>query len=332
MIIIRVIKNIFVHIRSSLKLIFLLIASTVIILAVIKFVYKPMYSVAFNGEFLGYVQDKDALKSKLEEYMKNGEGPNVAYVDIPTLPEYEICLLKKDKTASDEEIFNTVKATGTVYYRYYALTVSNQEKLYVDNKEKAEEIINKLKEKNSSNKTKLSYTEKCETNLQEFTEVADAVDDLYVAPVRTVYYVATTGSVGASNGSNAASGVDIGIYLSKPTVGVITSRFGVRASGMHTGMDIANSLGTDICASAAGTVKFTGWYGGYGNLVIVTHGNGVETYYAHCQSILVTAGQAVSQGQLIAKMGSTGNSSGSHLHLEVRVNGVAQNPQTYVYN
>lgn len=325
-------KNIFIHIRSSLKLLFLLIASTVIILAIVKFVYKPMYSVTFNGEFVGYVQDKDALENRLKEYMKTGEGENVAFVDIPTLPEYEICLLKKDKTASDEEIFNTVKATGITYYRYYALTVSNTEKLYVSDKEKAEEIINKLKEKNSSNKTKLSYTEKCETQIKEFTEVADAVKKLYVEPVRTTYYVATSGSVGANKGTNSATGVNIGIYLSKPTAGVITSRFGVRASGMHTGMDIANSLGTSIYASAAGTVKFTGWYGGYGNLVIITHGNGVDTYYAHCQSILVTAGQAVSQGQLIAKMGSTGNSTGSHLHLEVRVNGVAQNPQTYVYN
>ena len=244
----------------------------------------------------------------------------------------EVCLLKKDKVATDEEIFNLVKATGTTYYRYYAVTVSDQEKVYVDNKEKAEEIINKLKDKNSSNKSKLSYKEKCETQVKEFTEVADAVDDLYVAPVRKTYYVATTGSVGANKGTNSASGVNIGIYLSKPTTGVITSRFGIRASGMHTGMDIANALGTNIYASAAGTVKFTGWYGGYGNLVILTHGNGVDTYYAHCQSIAVTAGQSVSQGQLIARMGSTGNSTGSHLHLEVRVNGVAQNPQTYVYN
>lgn len=324
-------KNIFIHLRSSLKLMLLIIASAIIILAVIKFIYKPMYSVTFNGEFVGYVQDKDKLENKLKEYMKNGEGANVAFVEIPTLPEYKVCLLKNDKTANDDEIYNMVKSTGTVYYRYYAVTVGEEEKLYVNTKEEAESIITKLKDKNSSNKSKLAYTEKCEASLQEFTEVANAVDKLYVAPVRT-NYVATTGSVGAYKGTNSATGVDIGMYLSKPTAGTVTSRFGVRGSGMHTGMDIANATGTNIYASAPGTVKFTGWYGGYGNLVIVTHGNGVDTYYAHCNSILVSAGQAVSQGQLIAKMGSTGNSSGPHLHLEVRVNGVAQNPQTYVYN
>lgn len=326
-------KNVFIHIISSLKLILLLVASTVMILAAIKFIYKPMYSVTFNGEFIGYVQDKDKLEDRIKEYMENGEDASVAYVDIPVLPEYNICLLKKDKVANDEEIYNTVKNTGTPYYKYYAVTVSDEEKYYVANQEEAEEIITKLKDKKSTNISKISYTEKCESSVQEFTEVATVVDKLYVEPVRKTYKVASTsGSVGAYGGTNASKGVSIGIALSRPTVGTITSRFGVRGSGMHTGLDVANSLGTAIYASAPGTVKFTGWYGGYGNLVILTHGNGVDTYYGHCQTILVTAGQAVSQGQLIAYMGSTGNSSGSHLHMEVRVNGVAQNPQTYVYN
>lgn len=324
-------KNVFVHIRSSLKLLLILAVSAIIILAIVKFVYRPMYSVTFNGEFAGYVQDKDKLENRIKEYMKTGEGSNVAFVDIPTLPEYKVCLLKKDKVASDNEIYEMVKATGTTYYKYYAITVGNEDKIYVPDKETAEEVITKLKDKNSSNKSKLSITEKCETEMKEFTEVDKAVKDLYVEPVRKTY-VATTGSVGAYGGTNSANGVNIGIYLSKPTTGTITSRFGVRGSGMHTGMDIANAQGTNIYASASGAVKFTGWFGGYGNLVIVTHGNGVDTYYAHCNTILVSAGQQVSQGQLIAKMGNTGNSSGPHLHLEVRVNGVAQNPQTYVYN
>lgn len=325
-------KNIFIHIRSSLKLLFILAASAVIILAIVKFVYRPMYSVTFNGEFVGYVQDKDKLERKIKEYMKTGEGSNVAFVDIPTLPEYSVCLLKKDKVANDDEIYEMIKSTGTTYYRYYTITVGNEEKIYVANKESAEEIISKLKDKNSNNKSKLAYAEKCETELKEFTEVETAVKDLYVKPPERVTYVASTGSVGSRNGTNSAAGAPIGIALVRPTSGTITSRFGVRASGMHTGMDIANAQGTNIYSSAAGTVKFTGWYGGYGNLVIITHGNGVDTYYGHCNTILVSAGQSVEQGQLIAKMGNTGNSSGPHLHLEVRLNGVAQNPQTYVYN
>lgn len=329
----RFVKKLFIHVRSSLKLIFLLVASAIIILAAVKFIYRPMYSVNFNGEFLGYVQDKDKLEDTLKEYMEKGEGQYVAFVDIPVLPEYNICLLKKDKTANDEEIYNKIKSTGTTYYKYYAITVSGEEKLYVPTQAEAEEIISKLKDKNSTNSSKLGCIEKCELELKEFTEVGKAITKLYIPPLERRYTVATTtGSVGAYSGANSSTGVALGIGLARPTSGVITSRFGVRSSGMHTGLDIANSLGTAIYASAAGTVKFTGWYGGYGNLVILSHGNGIDTYYGHCQSIFVTAGQAIDQGQLIAYMGSTGNSSGSHLHLEVRVNGVAQNPQTYVYN
>ena len=70
---------------------------------------------------------------------------------------------------------------------------------------------------------------------------------------------------------------------------------------------------------------------GYGNLVIISHGNGVETYYGHCSSITTSVGKSVTAGDVIAKVGSTGNSTGSHLHLEIRINGTAVNPQKYLY-
>ena len=102
-------------------------------------------------------------------------------------------------------------------------------------------------------------------------------------------------------------------------------------SSAHTGLDISASTGTPIKAAAGGTVTFSGRKGSYGNMVVITHSNGVQTYYAHCNSLNVSAGQTVSQGQTIGTVGSTGNSTGPHLHLEVRVNGVAYNPQNYVY-
>ena len=74
-----------------------------------------------------------------------------------------------------------------------------------------------------------------------------------------------------------------------------------------------------------------GYGGGYGNYVIISHGNGVQTLYGHCTTLNVSVGQKVSQGQQIATVGSTGNSTGNHLHLEIRVNGIAQNPQNYLY-
>ena len=94
----------------------------------------------------------------------------------------------------------------------------------------------------------------------------------------------------------------------------------------HKGIDFRNPTGTPIYAAEGGTVSTAGWTGGYGYLVIVKHGGGIETYYAHCSSLNVKVGQTVSKGQQVARVGSTGNSTGPHLHFEVRVNGTPVNP------
>ena len=117
-----------------------------------------------------------------------------------------------------------------------------------------------------------------------------------------------------------------------------TSSFGYRVSPitgtageLHTCQDCAAACGTEVTAAAAGTVKSAGWheYGG-GKRVVVDHGNGVTTMYAHLQSLSVTVGQPVSRGQQIGRAGSTVWSSGPHLHFEVRVNGRCVNPLNYV--
>ena len=121
-----------------------------------------------------------------------------------------------------------------------------------------------------------------------------------------------------------------------PVSGSLTSRFGGRkspggiGSTNHKGIDIANRRGTPIYAADGGTVIYAGWMRGYGYLVQISHGNGVVTYYGHNSSLTVSVGQHVYKGQQIAKMGSTGNSTGNHCHFEIRVNGVAKNPLNYL--
>ena len=124
--------------------------------------------------------------------------------------------------------------------------------------------------------------------------------------------------------------------FSWPTSGRITSTFGGRASpgGIgstnHKGIAIAGSRGRAINAADGGTVSYAGWMGGYGYLVIIDHGNGYETYYGHNSKLLVSAGDKVYKGQQIAKMGSTGNSTGNHCHFEVRLYGTPRNPLNYL--
>lgn len=127
-----------------------------------------------------------------------------------------------------------------------------------------------------------------------------------------------------------------GVYFACiPTSGTITSRFGSRErmrNHYHKGIDVSARAGARIQAAANGTVTKAGWDdGGYGNLVIINHGNGISSCYAHCSSINVSVGQQVNAGDYIATVGSTGNSTGNHLHFEIRVNGVQVDPLQYVY-
>jgi murein DD-endopeptidase MepM/ murein hydrolase activator NlpD len=135
---------------------------------------------------------------------------------------------------------------------------------------------------------------------------------------------AQAGSASAGAGAPSASG------LIWPVNGTVVSGYGMRWGRLHEGIDITASSGTPIWAAASGTVIHAGWLGGYGNLVVVDHGGGLATAYAHASSILVGVGQQVSQGETIALVGSTGNSSGPHLHFEVRVNGTAVDPLLYL--
>ena len=118
-----------------------------------------------------------------------------------------------------------------------------------------------------------------------------------------------------------------------PTTGEVTSPYGLRWGGtdFHPGMDIANDMGTPIVATADGVVEYAGWNsGGYGNMVDINHGNGIMTRYGHASQVVVSTGQHVKRGQLIAYMGSTGFSTGPHVHYEVHINGNRVNPISYL--
>ncbi len=117
----------------------------------------------------------------------------------------------------------------------------------------------------------------------------------------------------------------------RPTGGYLSSGFGARWGTVHQGLDFANTLGNPIYASDGGKVSYSTFNtGGYGYLVIIDHENGYQTYYAHCSKLLVNVGDRVAQGDLIAQIGSTGNSTGPHCHFEIRLNGVPQNPSGYL--
>lgn len=336
-------KKVLIHTRRGIKVSVLFILAVFFIIGAVAFLYKPTYSVFINGEQVGYTENKSDLQHKINEYVEKGDGSNsnVAFVQIANLPEYKLCLLKKDIVTNDDEIFNKVQEQGTTYYRYYAIAENQEEKFYVDNFEDAEKVVNGLKEKNSNNIEKISIVEKYETEMKDLIQSEEAISKLYVEKPKPVVVAkktttttkyASTGSVNTSLTTSSAK-ANLGISLIRPVSGIITSRFGAASAirrSSHTGLDLATSSGTPIKAAASGIVTFSGYKGSYGNLMVITHENGVQTYYGHCSQLYLSAGATVSQGQTIAAVGSTGNSTGPHLHFEVRVNGTAYNPENYV--
>lgn len=332
---INILRKVAVTTRKSIKLVITILLSIIILIGLVVIFYNPTYEVSLKGEVIGYTSNKSDLQEKINSYIAEDEENNVAFVQIDAMPTYKLCLLKKDVSTNDDEIYAKVTENSTPYYKYYAITEDKKEKFYLSNFEDAEKVIDELEEKDSANQDKLGIVEKYGKELKEFTSVDTCVSKLYEKKV--VVKKTTYSAPSASNYSTGTSSgyVDIGISLINPVSGIITSRYGSNDSvrdHSHSGLDIAAPYGTPIKAAASGTVTYSGNAGdGFGNYVIISHGSGVTTVYAHCSQLLVSAGQTVSQGDIIAKVGSTGNSTGNHLHLEVRKNGVNYNPQNYVY-
>ena len=149
------------------KLITVLLASLAIIGFIIFVIYKPMYSVSFNGEEIGYTENKGDLQDRINEYIKEGDSKTVAFVEVETMPEYRMCLLKKGLVANDDEIFDKIKQSGIVYYKYYAVLDDGEEKAYVSDFSQAESVINQLKEKDSDNIDNISIMEMYDTEVKD---------------------------------------------------------------------------------------------------------------------------------------------------------------------
>jgi len=143
-----------------------------------------------------------------------------------------------------------------------------------------------------------------------------------IAAAQSADATASTASVPAPSSSGA--------QLVWPVAGPVTSGFGSRWGRMHEGIDIAVGSGTPVHAAAAGTVVYAGWLSGYGNIVVIDHGNGLSTAYAHNSSLIVGQGAVVGTGFVVALSGSTGHSTGPHVHFEVRVNGTPVDPLGYL--
>ena len=312
------------------KVMAIIISGFLLILAMIFMKYKPVYEVTIAGEKLGYIEKVDEFKNLIEEKVINQEGEYIADISLIHEPEYNFKLLKRTSELNIDDVIEKLKTSDTVTtYKYYEVALNNETKSYVKTLEEAEKVVNEIKEEFADDNLEL--------NLQineKYTESIENVDTNSLE-VATASVENGAKEIKENKENEDALAIVNNIKLSVlPVTGRITSRYGERSSlrrSTHTGLDIACNTGTDIKVVSNGTVTFSGKKGSYGNLIIVDHGNGVETWYGHCSKLYAKVGDTVTAGDIVAAVGSTGNSTGPHLHFEIRINGECVNPQNYVY-
>lgn len=297
-----------------------------LITSIIVIKYSPIYVVSYNGKEIGYIRSKNELESIIQNEILISDNPSALFTTLNSEIKYEFKLANIEKT-NEEEIIEILSEDTTTMYKVYAINLNNELKAYVNTWDEAEEIVTQMQDEYSEIvNVEISVTEKYTNNINDLgvLELADAKTEIN-SDLRTI----------KSEQERIAGATCNGVYLSvKPVSGTITSRYGAVESvrdHTHSGLDIAAPAGTSIKAAAGGTISYSGWMSGYGNLIIIDHENGVQTYYGHCSKLYATTGEIVEAGDVIAAVGSTGNSTGNHLHLEIRVNGQKVNPQKYLY-
>ena len=298
-----------------------------IVIAIIVVKYKPMYEIKVGQKTVGYIKEKNEINNYIESTINKNE--NIAFIDLKEDVSYNLKLVSRNEN-DKENVITQIEDNLNIEYTTYAITYNKENIAYTSTMEKAEEVIDDLE------------TGKIDTDNVGILQVySDSYEDIKVNSSEEIIKKISTAikenktekniKIAKNNSSNNS------IFTVKPISGVITSRYGHRSSpgGIgstnHKGMDISAKSGTTIKAAATGTVKFAGYKGSLGNLVIIESEKGIETYYGHCSKIYVKKGQKVTAGDKIAAVGQTGAATGPHLHLEIHVNEKVINPQKYLY-
>ena len=301
-------------------------------MTIILFKFNLVCEVTIDGESVGYIANKDEFEEKLNGIINEEEEAKL-FTTIKNMPEYKLTLVDKSEQTNEEAILAKLEDESETTYKLYAVTLNGEEKAVLASLEEAEKIVDEMTETYEDDiELDIGITDIITTDKENQSNVKVAKADVTEAIEDAVEQKEKEEAEKREIESHTVQGVYLEVT---PVSGIITSRFGnresIRTSG-HTGLDIAAPAGTPIKAAADGTVTFSGYSGGYGYVVKMDNGNGVETYYGHCSALYVSAGETVEAGDVIAAVGSTGNSTGNHLHFEVRVNGSVVNPQNYLYN
>ena len=295
---------------------------------------------------MGLVSDKDKFEKDIKDTLEDVHEPVVS-ATLAEKPRYSLRLVdKEDIDVDDDYVFAKIEEKIEKKYRYYNLKEDDKLLAKISTKEEKDKLIEELKKdknvkdiKVEEEETKenyiISYEEAKQLafstaeNIENDKKEKDAKTKIEKRNTNIIKNIRKGGTVSTSSSSNASAMLG-SLSFRRP---LNSSRISAGYLGYpgHRGIDFPSPQGTPVMAAEAGTVT-TVLYSNksYGNRVIIDHGNGISTLYGHNSTISVSLGQRVSKGQTIAGVGSTGRSTGNHVHFEIRINGKPINPTSYV--
>ena len=354
----KYIKNIKVLLLSIL---FISLVFVSVMLTVLN-IYIPVYKVTVANNEIGYfrtIQEFDELIYVLSKSENDKEGAITTYLESE--PIFDKAYVKYDKIDNHSNE-NRLKARLESEYEGYKVIVNSETKMTLNSYEEAEMHLNLIKKEAKINDVKIepivlkdsddfSTSEKANAETKALVsrhkaeelakkraEEARRAEAARRAEEARKKAAAAAAAAAAANKYNQGSSTTVSNSTSYAnnmrggTWPTTSRRISCPFGGYygHTGLDIDGHTGDPIFAYKSGKVTFAGYAGAYGYLIKISHGNGFETRYAHNSRLFVRAGQEVRQGQTISLQGNTGNSTGDHLHFEIRINGIARNPQYYM--
>ncbi len=318
-------KGIGTKIIAIVTLIIVTLMPICMVLNANSFNYKDSLLISYTTEQTG--EPECTLDSKIS---KIAEQKVTEYKDVGEIVEWKFdkdSFLKQINTEnitanSKSDLEQKIKNCIKLSYAQYELTIDNKTTFYFKSEKAAKEYKNKIESKAEIAKTTVDSV--------KVTSQAD-LDNKYAEITQPIVVAKTNVNKPkvTSRGGNISRTASKGILPLKSYV-YISSGYRTSSRPSHTGVDFAAYYGTPILAWKSGTVIRASWYGSYGNCIEVRHGNGYVTRYAHCSSYNVKVGQKVSQGDVVGYVGSTGNSTGNHLHFEVMINGTFYSPMNYI--
>lgn len=302
--------------------------------------YKPTYKVTIGDTFIGYFESENEFEEVYNILYTELENTNESVkIYLDEEPSFEESYIR-DSVIASQNVYTALRENLKTEYTVFKVEADDEELIFLSEDEATQylaKLIDEVEEDIDTNIVQEKSEETVETTTVDVAnDIFDEIVDRNKPVVVTTTYVSystdtswyTSDDDVATDDIAAISAAEGGLWPTTATY--ISSPFGWRGSEWHTGMDIAGSYGDPIYAYKTGVVTFAGWGGDYGYLVKIDHGNGVSSWYAHNSSLVVSAGQTVTQGQIISYEGSTGNSTGNHLHFEIRINGTAVNPYSYI--